>query len=81
MGASKARDLLYACAADALILILGNVLGASAKMTYGGVFSQNDGLVFNVDLDGVVFCDAKSLADLLGYNDTAKLVDVSDNAC
>ena len=50
-------------------------------MTYGGIFSENYTIVFNVDLNGIVFCDAKSLADLFGDYYSSELVDVSDNTC
>lgn len=50
-------------------------------MADGLIFHNNNLFAFNVYFNRVVFANSQLVAKLLGNDQTAELIDVSDNAC
>ena len=71
---------LNAGGANLFVLEFGYVINATAKMAGGLIFFKNDFLILYIYFNRVGVFNTEFFSDFLRDNDTAKLVNVSDNA-
>jgi hypothetical protein len=73
------RQLLDAHAADGAAPVLLEGIVATAEDTHGLRLGEENRLVLDRDLEGILLSEAKALADLDGNHDPAELVDAADD--
>ena len=74
-------QLLHAVGADVLAAVVLDVPAVTAEDAGRLVLLENNGLAVDIDFDSVLLRDVQRAAQLAGQNDSAELVDLSDDAC
>ena len=74
-------DFLYAIFADELAVEALNVVSVAAENAGRLILFENNGFAIDIDFDSVLLRDVKRAAQLDGQNNSAELVDLSDNTC
>ena len=74
-------QLLHAVGADVLAAVVLDVPAVTAEDAGRLVLLENNGLAVDIDFDSVLLRDVQRAAQLDGQNDSAELVDLSDDAC
>jgi hypothetical protein len=74
-------DSVKTIGADALSVKESYVVNVAAEDASGGVFLENDALVVNKDLYGILYIYVKRFAKLDGEYDPAELIDFANDSC
>ena len=74
-------QLLHAVGTDVLAAVVLDVPAVTAEDAGRLVLLENNGLAVDIDFDSVLLRDVQRAAQLDGQNDSAELVDLSDDAC
>lgn len=78
---SNAVEIVDAFAADELTFILHQTLSRGAKYAVVLVFAEDDLLIFDKDLHLIMLCNIQRSSQFDGKDDSAQLIDLSNNTC
>ena len=74
-------QLLHAVGADVLASVVFDISAVAAEDAGRLILLENNGFAIDIDFDSVLLRDVQRAAQLDGQNDSAELVDLSDDAC
>jgi len=74
-------ELLHAVRADVLASVVFDISAVAAEDAGRLILLENNGFAIDIDFDSVLLCDVERAAQFDGQNDSAELVDLSDDTC